>query len=482
MSRDVLMAERNKALAILVVLYGVRDFDRHVDTLRSALEPDASHWFMRAWDRVLGVQRASPRHARSPADPSTPGTGYVRAMTIAFDPISLGREEDPYAQLAAVREAGPVVRLEVGVWAVTGYDAALAALRSRSCASGPLGERVVEGLPEGAARDEMRHRINFLDPPDHTRVRTLVSKAFTPRRVEALVPWIERTADSLAGAVGERLEFDLLREFAHQLPSLVISELLGVPVDDRDQLTAWSEAVTPLLAVEATEDERAGAVRAAEDFHEYLSSLLDERRGSAGDDLLSAMAAAEDDGERLSEPELLSLAATLYSAGHRTTRDLFANGMSVLLESPDLYADVVRGRWQSADVITEFLRFVTPTLFVARIARERFSLGGAEIPAGEPLLIYLAAANRDPAAFPDPDVFRPGRDGPRPLSFAHGTHFCLGAALATAEAQAMLETAIRRWPQLSLCPERPPRRHQRGTFRGLADLWVSPRSDLPRHN
>src|SRR3712207_2305044 len=199
---------------------------------------------------------------------------------IAFDPTSLGRAEDPYAQLAEVRRAAPVGRLEMGVWSVTGYAEALEALKSRSCASGPLGERVVEALPEGAANEEMRHRINFLDPPDHTRVRTLVSKAFTPRRVETLVPWIEQTAEGLAGDLSGRDEFDLLEDFAHQLPSLVISELLGVPVADREQLTAWSDAVTPLLGVEATEDERARAVEASEEFHAYLRSLLEERRRS----------------------------------------------------------------------------------------------------------------------------------------------------------------------------------------------------------
>lgn len=389
----------------------------------------------------------------------------------SFDPTTLGIDADPYAQLAELRKAGPVLRLPNGFWAVTGYRAAEAVLRARECASGPIAARYLAGLPAGAARDEMSHRINFLDPPDHTRVRSLVSKAFTPRRVEALVPWIDATAERLALELDDA-EFDLLLRFAHQLPSLVISELLGVPVADRDRLTAWSDAVAPLLSLDPSDEQRSRAIAGSEEFHSYLGRLL-ERRQASGEDLLSALLAAEEDGERLSRPELLSLAATLYSAGHRTTRDLFANGMSVLLTSPRLYDDAVGGRWSPAALVAEFLRYVTPTLFVARIPMAAVRIGHVEIPAFEPILIYLAAANRDPEQFEEPDAFRPDREGPPALSFALGSHFCLGASLARAEVEAMLKAVMRRWPRMRLCPERPLRWEQRGTFRGLAALWVA---------
>jgi hypothetical protein len=391
----------------------------------------------------------------------------------SFDPTTLGQTGDPYAPLAELRRVAPAVRLENGFWAVTGYDAAVAVFRERACASGPIAGRYLAGLPAGAARDEMSHRINFLDAPDHTRVRGLVSKAFTPRRVEALTPWIESTAEQLAGGIGQEGTFDLLHAFGHQLPSLVISELLGVPTADRDRLTAWSDAVAPLLSLELGDDERVRAVQASEDFHAYLGALLDERRRTPRDDLLSALVAAEENGERLRRAELLSLAATLYSAGHRTTRDLFTNGMSVLLGTPALFADVVRGRWSIADVVDEFLRYVTPTLFVVRIPTAPVRLADVDVPAWEPILVYLAAANRDPAIFDDPDTFRPGRAGPPVLSFALGSHYCLGAALARTETEIMLRTVTRRWPQLGLCPDRMLRWHQRGTFRGLDALWVS---------
>jgi cytochrome P450 len=392
----------------------------------------------------------------------------------AFSPTDLEHAQDPYPLLARVRAEAPVVRLESGFWAVTGYEAAMEALRHGALRSNPIAMRYLAALPEGAARDEMGHRINFLDAPDHTRVRSLVSKAFTPRRIAQLRPWIERTAEGLLDGLAHRARVDLLRDFAHQLPSLVISELLGVPAEDRDRLTGWSDTVAPLLAVSMSDETRDPAVAAAEDLHTYLGALLDERQRRPGEDLLTALLAAEENGERLHRVELLSLAATLYSAGHRTTRDLFSNGMSVLLRRPSRLREVADGRWTVAQVIEEFLRFETPTLFVARVPVEAITLAGAAIAAYEPVLVFLAAANRDPAVYEEPDAFVPGRVGPPALSFAYGAHYCLGASLARSEAEVMLEAVARRWPALALDPESPLRWHQRGPFRGLDELIVAP--------
>jgi cytochrome P450 len=392
---------------------------------------------------------------------------------MSFEPSELAALQDPYPMLAALREAGPV-RVSTGFWAIGGHAAALEVLRHPVCRSGPIALRFLADLPEGAARDEMGNRINFLDPPDHPRVRALVSKAFTPRRIAELRPWIETTADRLLGDLAARGSFDLVRDYAHQVPSLVISELLGIPSEDRDRLTAWSDEVAPLLSLETTAADKARAVRAAEEFHAYLGAELELRRSAPRDDLLSALLAAEEDGARLGRAELLSLAATLYSAGHRTTRDLFANGMSVLLADTDRYARVVAGEWSVADVVEEFLRYETPTLFVARVPVEPVVIAGVTIGAWEPLLVYLAAANRDPTVYPSPDLFQPGRGGPTSLSFAYGAHFCLGAALARTEAEAMLAAMTRRWPALALDPAKPRRWHLSGPFRGLDALVVSP--------
>lgn len=387
-----------------------------------------------------------------------------------FDPGDLEGVADPYPLLAALREEGPVRPLATGFVAVTGYEAALDALRSPACGTAPIAARYLDGLPVGAARDEMSHRINFLDPPDHPRVRGLVSKAFTPRRVADLGPWMEETAAMLLDPLVGAGPFDLLGAYAHQLPSLVISELLGVPPSDRDALTGLSDATAPLLGVRVDDADRTAAIAAAEQMHDYLGALLDERRHHPGDDLLSALSGAEEEGERLSRVELLSLAATLYSAGHRTTRDLFTNGMAALLSEPERWAAVVDGTWAPSAVVTEFLRHETPTLFVARIPYERVELGGVTVEAFAPLLVYLAAANRDPAVYDDPDAFAPGRAGPGPLSFAFGAHYCLGASLAKAETEVLLRSLADRIPGLRLAGDL--QWHQRGPFRGLDALVV----------
>lgn len=371
------------------------------------------------------------------------------------------------------------MRLANGFWAATGHAEALEVLRRPELGSGPIAARYLDGLPDGAARDEMGHRINFLDPPDHPRVRGLVSKAFTPRRIAELRPWMAVTIDALLDdaertARGAGGTVDLLSRVAHDFPSLVISELLGVPVDDRPQLTAWSDAVAPLLGLTVSADDRAAAIEAAEPFHAYLGDLLDRRRRAPGDDLLSALVEAEEDGQRLTRPELLSLAATLWSAGHRTTRDLWANGMSVLLSEPERWAAVVAGAWKVPDVVSEFLRFETPTLFVVRVPLQPATIAGAELGPFEPVLVFLAAANRDPAVYPDPDVFEPRPGAPPALSFAFGAHYCLGASLARAEAEMLLDRVRLRWPDLHLADDRPRRWHQRGPFRGLDELVVSP--------
>jgi len=393
-----------------------------------------------------------------------------------WDPGSLTDDPDPHGTLAALRSGGTVRPLASGFWAVTGHAAASEALRHPGLHSAPIGELYTSLLPPGAARDEMVHRINFLDPPEHPRVRSLVSTAFTPRRVQEVGAWVDHTARELLDALEARhadRPFDLLHGFAHQVPSLVISELLGVPADDRELLTSFSDAVSPLLSVRVDPDDLQRAVVAAEAFHAYLGDLIDARRRDPGDDLLSALCRAEQDGERLSRPELLSLVATLYSAGHRTTRDLFTNGMASLLWPRDGYRQVVDGHWGIADTVAEFVRTATPTLYVARVAGADCELGGVAVPDGAAVLVFLAAANRDPAVWAEPDSFRPGRDGPQPLSFAFGAHYCLGANLARLEAEVMLGAVAERWPELRSAE--PPSWHQRGPFRGVDELVVRTR-------
>ncbi len=389
-------------------------------------------------------------------------------MTEPFDPATLQQLDDPFPRYAELRDEASVVALASGRSAVFGYDTAAFVLRDPRFRSGTLGTLYASMLPPGALRDEMSRRINFLDPPDHPRVRGLVAKAFTPRRVRDLRGWIDAAARRLV----EELPIvdgtvEVMAGLAHPLPSLVISELLGVSPDRRDELTALSDAITPVFGTSVSAADRDQAVAAAEVMHGILGEEMDRRRSEPADDLLTALVGVEEDGERLSHAELMSLVATLYSAGHRTTRDLFGNGLELLvardalpLGSPD------------ARLIDEITRLATPTHYVARFATEDVDVGGVPVAAGTPIMVFLAAANRDPAVYENPDAFDPDRAGPPALSFALGPHFCLGASLARVEVEAMFTALVERFPTASGA-DRTRHWHQRGPFRGLDQLTLS---------
>jgi cytochrome P450 len=288
------------------------------------------------------------------------------------------------------------------------------------------------------------------------------------KRAEDLLDAIEARARE----TGEK-SFDIRADLAHALPSLVISEMLGVPLADRDQLTEWTEAVTPLLSVQMPTDQLATALEASEHFAAYAAALIAKRRAAPGDDLLTAMLQVKDGNERLSREELLSLVVTLYSAGHRTTRDLFTNGLYSLLQHTEMYTAIVQDKSRAPGAINEFLRFETPTLYVGRVPTEAAEIAGVPVPAYSLVIILLAAANRDPQHFKDPNRFDIARDEGPPLSFAAGPHHCLGAALAWMEAEVMLIAVTRRWPRLAVSGP-PPAWWSSGPFRGLTHLRVEP--------
>ena len=391
-----------------------------------------------------------------------------------FEPTGLDDVADPYPLYAAQRAVAPVARAASGLWCITGYDEAAALLRDPRSTTGLFGAGFRDRLPEGsAARTELGYRINLLDPPDHTRVRGLVGKAFTPRRIEALKPWITALAEDLLADAEKDADdgvVDLLPTVAHALPSLVISELLAVPDTDRSLLSELTEATAPLLGLTVAPDVLARGLEASERFAAYVEELLAARRADLGDDLLSALVMAEDAGDRLSHEELLSLVVTMYAAGHRTTRDLFSNGFATLLRAePEQRAAAAD---DPARATEEFVRFATPTHFVARIRTEPVTFGDVTIDPYVPVLVFLAAANRDPRRFADPERLDVTRvPEPAPLSFALGPHFCLGASLARAEVAILLEATLRRWPHVAAAEDD----HgwwTAGPFRGLRSLRV----------
>lgn len=395
-----------------------------------------------------------------------------------FDVAMLSSSENPYPYYRAVRTHSPIVETPIG-WVVLGYQESDTLLRSRDTLVGHIAEAFRQTLPEGAARDEMTHRINFLDAPDHTRVRKLVVQAFTPKRVEALLPFIQRLCQSKVNEMPSAGPIDILPGFAHDVPTLVISELLGIPGEDREYLGRLASEVAVLLSLglaPMSEELIQSALASAEEMHAYLRCLIDARRETPTDDLLSDLIAAETEGSRLNDRELLSLVATLYSAGHRSTHDFFANALTDILNHPQCREEFQAGLLPVTHVVEEALRFTTPTFYVSRRTAKPIELGRVTIPEGATTLLVLGAANHDPRVYDAPDQFLPQRWSAQPapppvLSFAFGPHFCLGAHLARLEVQTMITTLFDAYPKLEFA--RLPSWQQNGIYRSVDTLVLN---------
>ncbi|GAA4546162.1 cytochrome P450 [Amycolatopsis samaneae] len=386
------------------------------------------------------------------------------------------RRPDPYPDYRRWRERAAVAVLPGGMVAVSGLAEATQVLRDSA-----FGHPDPEFLaPEDRRPDEPvdeRGRVvrSFLglNPPDHTRLRRLVSKAFTPRTVERLTPRIEELAATMVGRIAEAGEADLMAELAAPLPVEVISELLGVPLDDRERFAAWSHAMARaldpdfLLAPEVREP----AVRARQEFVAYFRELAAVRRRDPGEDLLSTLVTAADDGDRLSEGELLVTLTLLLTAGHETTTNLIGNGVLALLRHPDGVGALGPGGELAEGAVEEVLRYDSPVQLTMRTALRDTVVGDVAVAEGGQAIVLIGAANRDPAVSADPDVFDPSREPGRHLAFGQGIHFCLGAPLARLEGRVVFRELARRVPQLRLAGE--PRWNPTTTLRGLAALPVT---------
>ncbi|MFB7864161.1 cytochrome P450 [Streptomyces sp. NPDC056069] len=376
---------------------------------------------------------------------------------------------DPYPYYAKLREAGPVHEVVtpdgMPAWLVVGYEEGRAALadqrlsKSFSAFDLPLPEEEIIGP-----------HLLIVDPPDHTRLRKLVTGEFTGRRVEALRPRVQQLTDELLDAMAPAGRADLVDSFAFPLPVTVICELLGVPAADRDRFRVWSNE---LVAPTGPEAEQEAAVVA---FGAYLDELIEDKRAyGPADDLLSALIATRaEDGDRLSLPELRALAYLLLIAGHETTVNLIANTVRALLDHPEQLA-ALRADFGLIDgAIEEGLRYDGPVENATlRFAREAFVLGGTEIPAGGIVLVALASGARDPGRFPEPDRFDIRRDPRGHLAFGHGIHYCLGAPLARLEGKTAIASLLRRFPRLELDPEAGPQEWLSGMLiRGTRRLPV----------
>jgi pimeloyl-[acyl-carrier protein] synthase len=311
--------------------------------------------------------------------------------------------------------------------------------------------------------------ILFRDPPDHTRLRALVSAAFTPRIVQALAPRIADIAEGLLDEVEPTGSFDLIRDYAFPLPVIVIAELLGIPPQDRMRFRDWSIALGAAIDLRTSPDVYVAASEATGEVTAYLREIVAERRAEPREDLVSALIAAESEGGPLDEEELIAMCVLLLVAGHETTVNLIGNGVLALLRHPE-QLELLRSRPDLYDgAVEELLRFDSSVQFTFRYAREDIELRGRSISRGEQVGLVLGSANRDPERFSDPDRLDVTRASLHHLAFGMGIHFCLGAPLARLEARLALETLFRRLPGLRLVEE--PLRWRPGIgFRGLEAL------------
>ncbi len=322
---------------------------------------------------------------------------------------------------------------------------------------GAMGVRYYEhqGWSEGPYIEWVRRTLVFLDPPDHDRLRSLLSSAFTPRQVARVRPITREIAERLAGEAAEAREVDLYDAFAQRLPLQVICSLLGVPSIDFAEVGRWTEALS-LATATPTEAERREADRAILSFDDYVGALVAERRARPGDDLLSELIAVEEGGDRLSKDELVAMVVQLLYAGHETTRNLIGNGLFTLLQNPGELARLRREPALLQNAVEEMLRFEPPIIFLTRIALGDSEVAGVPLQRGELFHLGLASANRDPDRYADPDRFDVGRSDNKHLSFGWGMHFCMGASIARMEGQVAFETLLRRFAKIELVGATPP--------------------------
>jgi pimeloyl-[acyl-carrier protein] synthase len=397
---------------------------------------------------------------------------------LAFNPFLPDVHEDPYPLYQRLRAEDPVHRSELGFWVLTRHADVLAVLRDPRMSRDPRRSERVDLLRASTEVDDLlvaeeaAPSMLFVDPPDHTRLRTLVNKAFTPAAVERLRPRVEAIVAGLLDRVSGAGAMDVVEDLAYPLPVTVICEMFGVPEADYDRFRAWSRDLVRLLDPLVASDALERALRARLALRRYLRELIAERRAHPGGDLLTALIAAEDQGHRLSEDELVSMCVLLLVAGHETTVNLIANGTLALLRNPEALARLTAEPALAGSAVEELLRYDSPVQFTSRHALADLDIGGRRVRTGETVVAVLGAANRDPAQFPDPDRLDLARSPNRHVAFGGGIHFCLGAPLARVEARIAIPALLARLPDPELGPN-PPVRRDTVTLRGLASLPIT---------
>jgi pimeloyl-[acyl-carrier protein] synthase len=399
------------------------------------------------------------------------------STAVQYDPLTPAMLADPYPVLHRLREEEPVHRSDViGGWVLTRYDDVLAALRDPRLSADRITPYMNRLSDEARARQSAIGSLAlwmvFSDPPDHTRLRALVTRAFTPRVVEGLRGSIQEVVDDLLDAVRPRGAMDVIADFAYPLPATVIAKMIGVPPEDRDRFREWSDGLAAFVGgALGAADRREHAQRCLTDLTAYFRGVVAQRRSQPRDDLITALIAARDTGDALSEDELVATCVLLLFAGHETTTNLIGSGVLGLLRHPDQFQRLRTDPALIGSAVEEFLRFDSPVQAAARVTLEEIEVGGVRIPRGQRVFPLITAADRDPAQFPEPDRLDLAREPNRHLAFGYGIHFCLGAPLARLEAQIAIPTLLRRMPALRLGAA-PPVWKETFLLRGLRSLPV----------
>lgn len=376
-------------------------------------------------------------------------------VTVQYNPLAPELRENPYPFYRQLREQDPVHWSELTEsWLLTRYDDVVSVLKSPMFSADRRRARNRIAQMITAQQDEslLARATTMLgaDPPEHTRLRNLVSKAFAPRAVEAMRPRIQRLAVELLDAADPD-DFDLIRDLAYPLPVIVIAEMLGVPPARRAQFKRWSDDIVatlggPFVAPEVQER----GLRAAHEMAEYFAGVIEERRADPQDDLISGLIAAEERGDVLSPEEMIATCILLLAAGNETTTNLIGNGMIALARNPDQRRLLTSDFSLIESAVEELLRYDGPVQSTARVALEETEIGGRTIEPGQLVMTSLAAANHDPAQFARPDELDLTRQDNRHVAFGFGIHFCLGAPLARLEAQTAFVELLSRWPEPEL--------------------------------
>jgi len=410
----------------------------------------------------------------SPAD--------LDALVARFDVTDPAFIADPYPVLGALREATPVFRNPLtGQWVLTRFQDVFETLRDRRLGRDYTHRYTHAELerPEpdprwAAFHQHERWSLLSLEPPDHTRLRRLVSKVFTPRAVTAMRPAIEGVSVELLDQCRELDRFDLLADYAQPYSVAVICSMLGVPRRDTQLLLDWSHAIVKMYELATPDDVKVAADRAAAEYIEYTKALIADKRRSPDGLLVSELVAVEDEGDRLTEDEIVSTTMVLLEAGHEATVNTLGNGMRAFLHHPEQWQRVVSGEVPAKVAVEEMLRYDAPLqLFERWILDDGVEIAGQPMRIGDEVTMLFGAAERDPRRFERPDVFDAARGDTAHIAFGGGIHFCVGAPLARQEIEVSVAGLAERFPDLALADE--PTYHPTFVIRGLAALHLAPR-------